>query len=168
MVDTGPFSIPSKHLRWWFVSMWGLDNGHKLVFSSDKASQPDRATTTFLLVPFIKGLATHLRSLVLKETAKVLCRNRGFLVQWSGEAERSSCSQHQSQRARGSCYIWLAQQLSKLWGFRGYCLDQFFWPWGWQDIEPESQGMVQTSLCIFSGRQSSWMETKSQTITKWQ
>lgn len=53
------------------------------------------------------------------------------------------------QRARGSCYIWLAQRSSKLWDYRGCCLDQFFWPWGWQNIEPESQSMVQTSLCIF-------------------
>lgn len=57
--------------------------------------------------------------------------------------------QDHPQRARGSCYIWLAQRPSKLWGYRGCCLDQFFWPWGWQNIEPESQSMVQTSLCIF-------------------
>lgn len=131
----------------------------------DNQIEPQRL---FLLVPFITRLATHLWSPVLKETAKALCGNRGFSVQGSGGTERSSCSQHQSRRARGSCYIWLAQQPSKLWGYGGYCLDQFFWPWGWQNIEPESQGMVQTTLCIFSGRQSSWMETKSQTITKWQ
>lgn len=83
-----------------------------------------------LLVPFIKSLATHVRNLVLQGTAKEICGNRiFFLCSGMGEIERRvAAPKDQPQRARGSCYIWLAQPLSKLWGYRGCCLDQFFGP----------------------------------------
>lgn len=107
----------------------------------------------FLLVLFIKSLATPLRSLVLRGTAKEICGKGIFFFfrrRGTGEMNREVAAPNdQPQQARGSCYIWLAQPRSKLWDYRGCCLDQFSWPWGWQTTEPESQSLVQASRCIF-------------------